>query len=194
MMNLRKLCLSLAATLAFSGAANAALITGTSGSTANTVTDYSTPALIAFDLDVQDFSGTRINFVLEDGDLLGPLSLNALVRNLSGYGLQHFTFSLQGIRFLSPGSVTPAFGTVQQIRNTGGAAAITFGAAEFAEFQFGNPFALTGSSDWILNTAGLQAGDSFSITATVPEPASLTLLLSALALFSVAAATRRRQD
>lgn len=181
---------ALAASLVLAGAANAALITSVSG--ANTVADYSTASLAAFDLDLQNFSGSQINFVLEDGDLLGPLSLNALVRNLSGHGLQHFTMSLQGISLLATGSVTPAFGTVGQISHNGSAAAIRFGAPEFAEFQFGNPFAIGGKRDWLLDTSGLRAGDAFSVTATVAEPASLTLFLSALALFGVAAVRRRQ--
>ena len=192
-MKLNKLLMAAAATLAFSGAGHAAVLTSTTGSTANVVTSYSTPALLSFDLDLQDFSSTRLNFVLEDGDLLGPLSMNALVRNLSGYGLSHFTFSLQGIAFSAPGSVTPAFGTLKQVTFAGNAAGISFATPEFAEFQFGNPFSLAGKSDWVLDTTGLRAGDAFSITATVPEPSSFVLLLSALALMGVYAVRRNGQ-
>jgi hypothetical protein len=189
-MKLRQLLIACTASLAFSGAAHAVLLTSTTGSPANLTTDYSAPSLIAFDLDLHNFSSTRINFVLEDGDLAGPLSMNALVRNLSGEGVKHFTFSLQGISFATPGSVTPAFGTIKQMTFNGSAASISFAAPEFAEFQFGNPFALSGSSDWVLDTAGLRAGDAFSITASVPEPGTFTLLLSALALMGVYAVRR----
>ena len=192
-MKLRQLLIALTASLAFSGAANAVVLTSITGSPANLVTDYSAPSLIAFDLDLHNFSSTRINFVLEDGDLAGPLSMNALVRNLSGQGLKHFTFSLQGISFATPGSVTPAFGTIKQMTVNGSAAAISFALPEFAEFQFGNPFAINGNSDWVLDTAGLRAGDAFSITATVPEPGTFTLLLSALALMGVYAVRRNGQ-
>ena len=189
-MKLNKLLMAVAATLAFSGAAQAAVLTSTTGSTANVVTDYSTPALVSFDLDLEDFSSTRLNFVLEDGDLLGPLSMNALVRNLSGFGLSHFTFSLQGIAFANPGSVTPDFGTLKQVTSTRSAAAISFATPEFTEFQFGNPLSINGRSDWVFDTTGLRAGDAFSITATVPEPSSFALLLSALALMGVYAVRR----
>lgn len=192
-MKLTKLLMAAVATLAFSGAAHAAVLTSTSGSTANVVTDYSTPALVSFDLDLEDFSSTRLNFVLEDGDLLGPLSMNALVRNLSGFGLSHFTFSLQGIAFANPGSVTPAFGTIKQLTFNSSAAAISFATPEFAEFQFGNPLSLSDKSNWVLDTTGLSAGDAFSITATVPEPSSFALLLSALALMGVYAVRRNKQ-
>ncbi len=192
-MKLRQLLIAFTASLAFSGAANAVLLTSTTGSSANLVTDYSAPSLIAFDLDLNNFSSTRINFVLEDSDLAGPLSMNALVRNLSGQGLKHFTFSLQGISFAAPGSVTPAFGTIKQMTFNGSSAAISFALPEFAEFQFGNPFVVDDKSDWVLDTAGLRAGDAFSITATVPEPGTFTLLLSALALMGVYAVRRNGQ-
>ena len=178
-----QLLIAVAATLAFSGAANAALLTSTSGS--NVVTDFSTPSLVAFDLDLKDFSSTRLNFVLQDDDLLGPLSMNALVRNLSGYGLEHFTFSLQGISFATPGSVTPTFGTIKQMAFDGKTAAISFGTPEYAEFHFGNPFGLSGQSNWVLDTRGLRAGYAFSIKANVPEPSTFVLLLSALAMMGV---------
>ena len=181
-MKLSQLLIALACTLTFSGAAHATLLTSTSGSVANVVTDYSAPTQLAFDLDLHDFSNTQLNFVLEDADLLGPLSLNVLVRNLTGLGLQHFTFTLQGIAFSAPGSVTPAFGTLKQVTSTSRAAAISFATPEYAEFQFGNPFALANKSDWLLDTAGLRAGDRFSVTATVPEPSTLAMVLSALGL------------
>ncbi len=190
-MTLRQLILAFAASTAFAGASHAALLTSSSGSSANLVSDYSTPALVAFDLDLHNFSSTRLNFVLEDGDLLGPLSMNALVRNLSGQGLQRVTFALQGISFGAPGSVTPAFGTLAAVTSNSSAAAISFATPEYAEFQFGNPFALNGKSDWLFNTSGLSAGDTFSITATVPEPSSFALFLSALSLLGMAALRRK---
>ena len=55
------------------------------------------------------------------------------------------------------------------------AAGISFARPEYAEFQFGN--VLGGGQDWLLATSGLRAGDSFSITATVPEPSSAALVL-----------------
>ncbi|UUZ52540.1 hypothetical protein LP419_24425 [Massilia sp. H-1] len=36
--------------------------------------------------------------------------------------------------------------------------------------------------DWLLNLAGLQAGDRFTLSATVPEPATFTLMLACLFL------------
>jgi hypothetical protein len=192
-MKLSQRFLALGAALAFSSAANAALLTSSTGSSANAVTDYSTPGMVAFDLDLHDFSSTRFNFVLEDGDLLGPLALNALVRNLSGVGLGHVTFQLDGIAFSAPGSVTPTFGTIRQVSYNSDAAAVAFATPEFAEFHFGNPFGVNGKSDWFFNTAALRAGDAFSITATVPEPSTIVLMLSAFAMFGLYAAKGRKR-
>jgi len=74
------------------------------------------------------------------------------------------------------------------------AAVIDFGTPEFAEFHFGNPFAASNKLDWLLDTTGMRAGDRFAITATVPEPSTLTLLLSALALLGVYAGNGRNKD
>ncbi len=185
-MNFRKLFISFLGALVISGSASAAVLVSSTGSPANVVTDYSTPSLVSFDLDLENFSSTRLNFVIEEGDLLGPLSLNALVRNLSGMGIDHFTFALQGITFAAAGSVTPAFGTLAGVGFTNNLATIDFRTPEFAEFQFGNPFALDGKTDWVLNTANLRAGDQFSITASVPEPSTTALMLAMLIAGSLA--------
>jgi hypothetical protein len=178
------------AALALSGAANAAVLTGTGGS--NAVTDYSAAGLVSFDLDLENFSGTTLDFALEADDLEGPLSFNALVRNLAGADLSRFTFSLQGIRFAGAGSVTPSFGAVGAVDAGERAAVISFARPEHAEFQFGN--VLGGGQDWLLDTHGLVAGDSFSITATVPEPPSAALVLPMLCMAALMAARRRKKD
>ncbi len=190
-MKISKL-ISLAAGLLLSCAAHAVVLTGSTGS--NTVTDYSSAGSVSFDLDLENFSATTLNFVLEADDLAGPLRFDALVRNLAGAGLGRFTFSLQGIGFAGDGSVTPAFGSVGAIDASPFAAGISFAAPEFAEFEFGDVFGNAGSADWLLATAGLRAGDSFSITATVPEPSTAALLLPMLCMAGLMAARRRKED
>lgn len=189
-MKLSKLFLSFVAALVMSTAANAAILTSSTG---NVVTDYSTPSLVSFDLDLEDFSSTTLNFMIEQDDLLAPLSLNAIIRNLSGVELERFSFSLDGIAFLAAGSVTPTFGTIGQTSFDSDSASIAFSTPEWAEFHFGNPTGVAGDSDWVLSTAGLAAGDMFSITATVPEPSSLSLVLAAMALIGAVAMRRRDQ-
>ncbi len=176
--------LALAAALALPQLSQAAILTGTSGT--NTVTDYSGAGLAAFDLDLATFTPTTFSFVLEAGDLAGPLAFNALVRNLAGTALEEFSVSLEGIGFFAAGSVTPAFGTVGATTYGAHTANIVFSAPEWAEFQFGNALGVPGASDWLLDTRGLRAGDTFTITAAtaaaaeVPEPSSMLLALTAL--------------
>ena len=189
-MKLTKLY-AFAGALLLSGAANAALLTGSAG--ANPVEDFSGAGSVAFNLDLHDFSSTTLNFVLEADDLQGPLGFDALVRNLAGADLNRFTFSLQGIRFAGAGSVTPSFGSLASVDAGATAAVIDFATPEYAEFQFGDVFGAAGQ-DWLLDTAGLQAGDRFSITATVPEPSTAALVLPMLCMGLMAAARRRKKD
>jgi len=187
-----KLFAALAAALAFSLPAHAVVLTGTSGG--NATADYSGAGTVAFDLDLASFTPTTFSFVLEEADLAGPLNFNALVRNLSGAALNQFGFTLQGIAFAGAGSVTPAFGMLKQVSHGAQFASVAFAAPEWAEFQFGNPFGADGKSDWLLATAGLRAGDSFSITAQVPEPSTAALMVPALCMLGLAMARRRRRD
>ncbi|SDC71517.1 PEP-CTERM protein-sorting domain-containing protein [Massilia sp. PDC64] len=186
--------LALAAALALPQA-QAAILTGTTGS--NTVTDYSGAGLASFDLDLATFTPTTFSFVLEAGDLAGPLAFNALVRNLAGTALDEFSFTLNGIAFSAAGSVTPAFGTVGGVTSGAHTANVVFSAPEWAEFQFGNALAVPGAADWLLDTRGLRAGDTFTITAAtataaeVPEPSSA--LLAMTALLGMTAAYKRKR-
>lgn len=190
-MKLTKL-FAFAAALALSGAANAALLTTSAGT--NPVEDFSSAGSVAFNLDLENFSSTTLSFELQADDLQGPLSFDALVRNLAGADLNRFTFSLQGIRFAGAGTVTPSFGSIKAIDAGDTVAMIDFATPEYAEFQFGDVFGNAGQADWLLDTTGLQVGDRFSITATVPEPSSAALVLPMLCMGLVAAARRRKKD
>lgn len=189
-MNMNKFVLAAAfamSALAFSGTASAVVLTGSSG---NTVTDYSEAGLVSFDLDLHNFSGTRLDFVLEEADLAGPLNFNAIIRNLVGLSLNQLSLSLQGISYAAAGSVSSFSGA--QASFTSKQAVIKFANGETADILFGNPNMDAGRSDWLLDTSGLAAGDSFSIVAQVPEPSTVAMVLPLLA--GLLLARRRKRD
>lgn len=173
--------------------ANAAILLTTGGSAANTVTDFSGQGAVSFDLDLENFNATTLRFAIEEEDLSGPLSLNAIIRNLSGTALNQFHFRLNGISFAVAGSVTPTFGTLDEVRHGADYASIAFASPEWAEFHFGNPLGTDGASNWLFDTRGLSAGDTFVISAEVPEPSTLALMLPTLCMAGMVAARRRRK-
>jgi len=165
--------------LAFSTSSHAALLVSSDSAAGNAVTDYSAAGAVSFDLELGNFAGTTLNFVLQEADIGGPLSLSAMVFNLSGMSFAQFNFGLQGIRFAAPGTVS-AFSQDLSVNSSFYNAAITFANGEPAEFQFGNPTLVDGRSDWLLDTSGMRAGDTFSIVAEVPEPSTIALMLPLL--------------
>lgn len=192
-MQIKQVAAGVAAALALAGSANAAVLLTTGGSPANTITDYSAEGAVSFDLDLENFNAATLRFALEEADLLGPLSLNALIRNLSGTAMDQFHFRLRGISFAVPGSVTPTFGTLGELKHGADYASIAFASPEWAEFHFGNPLGMDGESNWLLDTRGLNAGDTFVISANVPEPSTLALMLPTLCMAGLMAARRRRK-
>ena len=123
-------------------------------------------------------------------DLLGGLSFNAVLRNLTGEGLDQYTFSLSSGLFGNLGTVTPQFGGLSDIAFNGADAIVKFSPMEFLDVEIGNPLG-NGGVDWTI--VGLNALDTFSITVSaVPEPETLALLLSGLG--AVGWITRRRRQ
>lgn len=174
--------------LAFSQSASAVVLTTSSG--ANLVTDYSEAGMVSFDLDLRDFSTTTLNFVLEEADLAGPLSFSAIIRNLVGLSMHQFNFGLQGISYAAAGSVSSFSGA--QASHSSSYAVIKFANGETADTLFGNPTLVDGRSDWLLDTSGLSAGDTFSIVAQVPEPSTVAMVLPLMA--GLLLARRRKRD
>jgi len=192
-MSMTKFAAAAAATLvalAFSTSAHAVLLVGADGAKRNTVTDYSSAGAVSFDLDLKSFTNNTLSFVLEEADLAGPLSFSAMVNNLIGLAIPRFHFTLQGIGYAAPGSVTSFSGHTVSYTNSN--AAISFPHGETAEFQFGNPTGVDGRSDWLLDTSGLRAGDAFSIVAQVPEPSTVAMVLPLMA--GLLLARRRKRD
>lgn len=187
-MSITKFAAIAIAALAFSTSAHAVVLHSTSGSAANTVTDYSAAGVVSFDLELRDFQSTTLNFVLEQSDLAGPLSFSAIIANLVGLPLDRLNFTLQGITYAAAGSVSSFSGATASYSSNN--ALIKFPNGETADILFGNPTLLDGRSDWLLDTTGLSAGDTFSIVAQVPEPSTVAMVLPLLAGLLL---TRRRK-
>lgn len=184
--------------LVASSSAQAATFLSASGSSANVVTDYSDAGLISFDLDMANFIPTVLNYEITAADIGSPLisnsiSFNALVRNLTGAGLDYLSVSLSTSSFDSIGTVTRQFGGTFTIdsSNNNQNALISFSSPEFLDIFIGAPLAGAGEIDWAIKTAALNAGDQLSITISVPEPETYAMLLAGLAF--IAGAVRLRK-
>jgi hypothetical protein len=191
-MKTTKLIAALCAAFCLASNASAALYTGTSGSSANVVTDYSGADALSFDFDLKNFTPLTLNFLVEAADLANPLvSFNALIRNQTGFGFAQLDVSLENARFAQAGTITPSFGTLASFAASATSAGATFSPAEPAELYFGNPLGVAGQRDWVLDLAGRAVGDRFSIRASVPEPGSYALLLGGMGMLYLA---RRRKQ
>lgn len=189
---MNKHLLALAAALSLGGLApvHAATFTGVVGSTPATVADYSTNGLISFDIDFPSLSSATLAYTIDAGDA-GGLAFNAVLRNLTGAGLEGYTFGLSSGLFGNLGTVTRQFGGASVIDFNGGNASVSFSPLEFLDVEIGDPLlAGAGRLDWTI--LGLNAGDTLNISVSaVPEPETLALLLSGLGM--VGWITRRRR-
>ncbi|MDX9843579.1 MAG: PEP-CTERM sorting domain-containing protein [Aquabacterium sp.] len=174
--------------------AHAAIFQGATGSPANVVTDYSTESLISFDLDLAELSTVTLNYSVDASDLAnGSLSLNGLIRNLSGLGLDGMTFQLSGTNF----GIHGTFGTdgFAQIADAGYAQQegwVHFSPSLTSEFYLGNPLGTLDAQDWGVSLQGLAIGSQIALTVSaVPEPSTQALLLAGLGMMVLA---RRRQQ
>jgi hypothetical protein len=157
-------------------------------------TDFSADGLIAFDLDLNDAQPVRLDFLLGAADVGGALDLNAVLRNLTGAGIDRLNLTLSIGSFDTIGRVTRPFGGGDNLVDVAGQlASLSFVGTEYLDVHLGNPFAQPGLNDWRIDTRGLNAGDVLAITIAVPEPGAVALVLSALlALVAVRARRGRR--
>ncbi len=162
--------------------APAAILLGTQTTGATTVADYSADGLISFDIDFADTKPVTLRYEIGAGDLGAPLSLEAILRNFTGLGLERLFIALEGSSFDQVGSVTRLFGGPSSVDAGERSALVRFGTPEYLDVELGDVYGSTGHQDWLLSTAGLRAGDTLSIRFDVPEPHSLALLLAALGL------------
>ena len=191
---MKKLLATAALAMAAHLPASAALLVGQATAGASVATDFSSDGLIAFDLDLADAQPVRLDFLLGAADVGGVLDLNAVLRNLTGAGLDRLYLSLSIGSFDAAGSVTRPFGGGATTVNIDGRlASLLFDGPEFLDVFVGNPFAEPGFADWRIDTRGLNAGDVLAITIAVPEPGAVALVLSALLALGAVRARRGRR-
>lgn len=189
-MNRTFIAAALAAALALP--AHAVTFEGAVTQGGTVVTDYSATGLLSFDIDFANFSPVQMEFRIEDGDVLQPILLNAVLRNFTGSGLTGYTLGLDRGGYGVVGTVTRQFGGSTEIGVAGGTATFTFSSPEFLDIEIGNPLGTTaGAIDWTLT--GLQAGDRINLTVSaVPEPGTYALLLAGLLAVGFIARRQRR--
>lgn len=159
---------------------------------ASTVLDFSAPGLLAVDIDLRDRAPLFIQFEIEAGDLGAPIDFNAVIRNLSGKGLDFVSLSLDRGAFAQAGTVTRFFGGDSQLSGGGAHWRVGLSPAEFYDLELGDAFGSSpGAQNWRLDGSAWQAGDQVLLAVAVPEPASAALLLGGLA--AVAGLARRRR-
>lgn len=191
---MKKLLATAALALAAHLPASAALLVGQSTAGASLATDFSTDGLVAFDLDLNDAQAVRLDFQLGTADVGGALDLNAVLRNLTGAGIERLLIGLSIGSFEQAGSVTRPFGGGgTSVGLAGGSASLSFDSVEYLDVFIGNPFGGAGLSDWRIDTRGLNAGDVLAITIAVPEPGAVALVLSALLALGAVRTRRGRR-
>lgn len=157
------------------------------------VTPYSGTGLLSFDIDFANALPVAMEFRIEEGDLLQPLVLNAVLRNFTGSGIPGYALSLDRGAFGVIGTVTRQFGGGTAVGVVGNTATFNFGSPEFLDVEVGNPLGTTaGAIDWTLT--GLQAGDRINVSVSVvPEPGSYALMLAGLAALGFIARRQQRR-
>lgn len=190
---MKKLIASLALCGLATAPAFAATFIGSTSAGASVVTDYSGSGLISFDLDLSDLAPVSLSYQITADDLLSDLDFNAVLRNLTGTGLNEVRFSLSLASFQTLGTVTRSFDPAYTVTSSlgGQQALVSFGSPEYLDVAIGNPLGTVGAQNWVIDTGSLQVGDVLTVTAAVPEPESYVMAL--LGLTALGAFARRRQ-
>lgn len=191
---MKKLIASLALSALASTSAMAAVFVDAAAAAGNDVTDFSDAGLIAFNLDLRQLSTVTLNYQITAADLAGPISFNAVIANLGSVDLNAVQFSLSSSRFDTIGSVARAFGGTATVSTwaQGSKALVSLDSPEYFELELGNPYLKAGQIDWTIASAGLQAGDTLSITMAVPEPQAYAMGLAGLSVLGLMARRRRQ--
>lgn len=190
---MKKLIASLALSALASTSAMASVFIDAVATPGNEVADFSEAGLIAFNLDLTQLSTVTLNYQITAADLAGPITFNAVIANVGALNLENVRLSLGSSRFETIGTVSRAFGGTATVSSSAGGASalISLGSPEYYELEVGDVFGQAGRVNWRIATAGLQAGDTLSITLAVPEPQTYAMLIAGLGIVAVAVRRRR---
>ena len=183
MMNKTLLALAAAAATTLALPAHAASFTGVATEGPIVAEDYSSDALISFDLDFLSQTTATLSYRITEADLGGMgLSFNAVLRNLADVGFTGYNLILSTGSFDAVGTVTRQFGGDATVSFNGAMATVRFDSPEYLDVELGDPL-MSGFNqvDWAIS--GLSAGDRLSITVSaVPEPETYAMMLAGLAM------------
>jgi PEP-CTERM motif len=152
----------------------------------NTLVGSDLSGPLSLDLEFNSNSFSKFTFEVEAADV-GPIAFNSVIDNLIGDVITGLTIALDGTSFVSAGTVSPAFGTLQsaKLSNANSRFRATFAPGEGFGITLGNVNSV--GNDFLINLPA--AGERFSLTITTPEPATLGLF--GLGLVGLASLRRR---
>ena len=156
----------------------------------NTYQDHSASNLLSVDPDFTKFQPMVLSIEVEAGD--GPLlAFNSVVDLLDGRDPGCFSLELSGATWAFVGTFDPGIGQLFLVRNEPTVIAFTT-LGESDGFVLGNPFALSGENDWMIDVSSLSVGSSFTLTMT-PAPEPGTALLGLLGAVGLVKMCRRKR-
>lgn len=169
---------------------------------------FSTPSLVSLDLSLLNTSPISLSFIIDADDIAaGGVDFNALVREVSGWGIGSLSLTLGNAQFIQAtgAQFTTLNGDLRDAHvqspwpTTYPLSSLTLGALTLVgdpatEFYLGNPFMDADTSDWRIAFSGLSAGDRFTLdiglTPAVPEPDDWAMMLAGLGMIVLSAARK----
>lgn len=188
--------LALAAALAASLPASAAMVSVVDLAGNTDFIDFSAEGLAAFDLGLLNVNTVRLSLSFTAAEIAaGSVAFNTQLANLSGLGVPGVRFGF-GTLAVTPGTVRGGFDNAAyavQAASSGEIVALRTAGLEYYSAVVGDPL-LSGAPlvDWTIDTSGLSAGTAYDFNvAAVPVPGAALLLASGLAALGVGARRRR---
>ncbi|MCR5883830.1 hypothetical protein LRS03_13575 [Rhizobacter sp. J219] len=187
--------LALAAALAASLPASAAMVSVVDLAGNTDFIDFSAEGLAAFDLGLLNVNTVRLSLSFTAAEIAaGSVAFNTQLANLSGLGVPGVRFGF-GTLAVTPGTVRGGFDNAAYAVQAGSGEIVALRTAglEYYSAVVGDPL-LSGAPlvDWTIDTSGLSASTAYDLNvAAVPVPGAALLLASGLAALGVGARRRR---